>query len=160
LSGASTFTGGLYVSGGTLHLTGSLAAGSGVTNSGGTLTGNGTVNGITAISSGTLRPGLGGTDTSTLTINNTLTLARTATFELTRDNVQTASKIAGVPTLTKGGALVVNDGSSSTLQAGDTFTLFSATSSSGSFSPVTLPAVPVPASQNWWTTNNYSTLVL
>lgn len=181
LSGTNTYSGNTTVGSGTLALVAaagsssiisnsavvSVAAGanldvSGVTSgfhlaSGQTLMGAGTNKGPVTIDSGaTLQPGLGGSDTSTLNFNNTLNLAGTTLLTLNRGNAQTASRVAGVTTLTKGGTLTVaNVGTD--LQDGDTFTLFNSASSSGTFSVTNLPAVGT--GTNWWTANNFDTLI-
>jgi autotransporter-associated beta strand protein len=140
LSGAYTYTGGTTVSGGTLMVNGSLATGV-IIASGATLGGNGTISGaVTNKVGGALHPGLGGTDTSTLFINNNLTLAGNTQFTLDRTNAQNASQIAGLATLTQGGGLIVNNAGPA-LQAGDTFTLFTAVNYTGSFSSINLPAL-------------------
>ena len=140
LAGANTYTGPTTASNGTLNVTGSLVSGADV-KSGAILTGSGAISGAVTVEAGaTLQPGLGDLDTSTLTINNTLNLGGTAVLALNRTNAQTASKVSGITTLTLGGVVnVVNVGDA--LQAGDTFTLFNATSVSGTFSATNLPSL-------------------
>jgi len=143
LGGANTYTGATTVSEGTLRVNGSLASGAVTLASGTTLGGSGVISvPVSLPPSATLQPGLGGLDTSTLTINNTLTLSGTTLMALNRTNAQTASKVAGITTLTLGGTLtVVNVGDP--LQGGDTFSLVSASSvTSGSFFTATnLPSL-------------------
>jgi autotransporter-associated beta strand protein len=119
--------------------------------SGATLGGAGTILGaVTNLAGGTLQPGLTAGDTSTLTINNSLTLAGSTLFTLNRTNAQNSSRISGLTAANYGGALVVSNAATA-LQAGDTFTLFSAASYNGSFSSVTLPTL---GSGLAWNTNN------
>lgn len=129
--------------------------------SGQTLMGAGTNKGpVTADVGATLRPGLGGTDTSTLNFNNTLTLSGTTVLALNRANGQNIARITGVTTLTKGGTLTLTNVGSA-LQGGDTFGVsnaFSATTQSGVFTVTNLPTLT--AGQNWWTTNNSATLIV
>jgi len=121
--------------------------------SGGTLGGTGMIAGlVTNGFGGTLSPGLGGLDTSTLTISNTLGLAGNALFTLNRTNAQTASKVAGLSSVRYGGTLTVTNVGDA-LQAGDTFTLFSSAAYSGSFTNVVLPALNPGLV---WKTNNLS----
>ena len=82
--------------------------------------------------------GLGGADTSTLTVSNNLFLAGTTAFTLNRGNAQTASKINGLNAVTFGGALTVTNAGAA-LQPGDAFQLFSAASYTGNFSALNLP---------------------
>jgi autotransporter-associated beta strand protein len=121
LRGNNTYTGGTVVSAGTLGGDGSVSSA------------------VTVSSAGTLQPGLGGGDTSTLTINNSLTLAGKAVFTLNRTDAQTASKVYGVSLLTLGGTLSVTN-AGPPLQAGDTFKLFNGTLS-GAFVVTNLPAL-------------------
>jgi autotransporter-associated beta strand protein len=152
LGGANTYTGATTVSNGVVLLTGSIGSGAVNVVSGAELGGNGTINGPVTVAAGaTLWPGLN--DTSTLTINNTLNLAGTASLTLNRTNAQNASKVSGVTTLTQGGTLtVVNAGDP--VQAGDSFTLFSASSVIGSFATTNLPSLG--AGLQW----NFSGMVL
>jgi uncharacterized repeat protein (TIGR03806 family) len=138
-SAMNSFSGASTVTAGTVLING-VAAGP-VTITGGTLGGNGLLKGaVSSQSTGTLLPGLGGTDTSTLVISNNLNLAGTTVMTLNRNNAQNSSRISGVATLTQGGTLIVTNAGPA-LQAGDTFTLFSAASYPGAFSSVTLPAL-------------------
>jgi autotransporter-associated beta strand protein len=109
--------------------------------SGETLAGSGTNKGTIVVDAGaTLQAGLGGADTSQMNFNSALTLNGTTLLTINRTNSPNARKIAGVTTLSYGGTLkVLNAGPD--LQAGDSFTLFSAAAYSGSFSNLSLPAL-------------------
>lgn len=158
LGGANTFTGPTTLSNGTLLVNGSLAAGSAVTvTAGATLGGQGTINGVATVQTGaTLKPGQNN-ETATLSLNKNLNLGGTASFVLNRTNAQNSSRVAGISTLTKGGALVViNVGPAP--QLGDTFTLFAATNSVGSFTSVSLP--PLDPGLAWSTTDEFTTLTV
>lgn len=163
-SAGNSYSGGTLLNTGTLLVNNTTGSGTGtgnVTNSG-TLGGSGIISGgVTNLAGATVQPGLGGTDTSTLTVNNNLTMiSGTMQMALNRGNVQTASKLAltgGSSVLTKGGTLtVVNVGSP--VQAGDSFTLFTAANQSGIFSTINLPALGT--GTNWWTADNYATLLV
>jgi len=98
-----------------------------------TLKGDGTVIGkVTA--NGTVAPG---ESVGTLTFANNLVLAGTTVMEIDRLNAPYADLIVA-NAVAYGGTLVVNN-ISDPLQAGDTFTLFSASARSGSFSGFSLP---------------------
>jgi uncharacterized repeat protein (TIGR03806 family) len=140
LGGANTFTGKTTVSIGTLLLTGSLSGGA-VVAGGGTLMGNGSIGGsLTNQAGGTLQPGLGSGDTSTLAVGNNVVLAGTNTFALNRVNAQSSSRISAIGTVTLGGTLNVTN-AGAPLQAADSFTLFSAAGFNGNFTTVNLPAL-------------------
>ena len=140
LSATNTYSSGTTVSGGTVFVNGVLAS-SPVTISSGMLGGNGTIKAaVTNQAGGTLYPGLGGADTSTLTISNNLVLAGTTIITLNRANTQNAARIAGIGTLTQGGTLTVTNAGAA-LQLGDSFLIFSAASYAGSFSATNLPAL-------------------
>ena len=163
LAGTNTYTGATTVSNGTLALSGngSIASSSSINilagarlnvsgyagtwqvSTGQTLAGNGSITGaVSVVFGGTIRPGLGGADISTLFFNNELALAGTTVMTLNRTNAQNASCVAGVTTLTYGGGLsVINAGP--TLQAGDAFTLFNATNYNGAFTYAFLPPLNV-----------------
>ncbi|PWU15412.1 MAG: hypothetical protein C5B50_15495 [Verrucomicrobia bacterium] len=118
-----------------------------------TLKGYGTVNGsVTA--NGTVSPGA---SIGTLTVTTNLTLGGTAFMEINNATIPKSDQLIAGGSLALGGALTVAN-LGPTLNAGDAFTLFSAASVSGSFSSVTLPALG--SGQNWWTTNNYVSLVV
>ncbi|MCX6896888.1 MAG: autotransporter-associated beta strand repeat-containing protein [Verrucomicrobia bacterium] len=156
LTNAWLHTGGTTVAAGTLQLGGMLAAGCVVTNSA-LLTGAGVVNGPVTIAAGaTLRPGWGGADTSAFTVNHTLTLAGTTLLAINRTNAANATTLTGITTLTRGGTLTVTNVGPA-LQAGDTFTLFSAASVGGAFAATNLPVLD--AGLNWWTGYNIATVV-
>lgn len=153
LTGSNTYAGGTLVSGGTLLINNTAGSGTGTNfvqvSSVGIIGGNGLIGGpVTVGTSATLRPG-SGTDTTTLTLTNTLTLAGNAAFVLNRTNVQNSSRAAGLTTVTYGGTLSVTN-SGDALQAGDTFTLFSAASYVGAFTNIVLPTL---SSNLGWTTN-------
>ncbi len=136
----NAFSGGVTVNGGTVLVNGVIAS-SAVTITGGTLGGKGVITGaVTNSAGGTLQAGLGGADTSTLTVSNNLFLAGTTAFTLNRGNAQTASKINGLNAVTFGGALTVTNAGAA-LQPGDTFQVFSAASYTGNFSTLNLPTL-------------------
>jgi fibronectin-binding autotransporter adhesin len=140
LSAANTYSGSTTVSSGTLLVNGSIDGG-GVTVTGGTLGGSGAINSAVSVqSSGTLQPGSGGVNIATLTVNSSLTLAGKTVILLNRTNAQIASLVTGISSLTNGGTLTVTNVGDA-LQAGDSFTLFSAASYAGSFAATNLPAL-------------------
>ena len=105
----------------------------------GTLAGAGTLVGPVQVQAGgRLAPGPG---FGTLTINNTLTLAGQTSMEISKSGATlTSDLIRGVSTLTYGGTLTVT-ASGDALAAGDTFTLFTATSYAEAFTTYNLPAL-------------------
>jgi uncharacterized repeat protein (TIGR03806 family) len=139
-SGTNTYSGGTTISNGVFLVNG-LLGGTAVTGKGGTLGGTGLITSpVTVQSGGTLQPGLGGTDISTLTISNNLSLAGNIVFTLNRTNAQTAAKISGLNTLTFGGTLTATN-VGPTLQGGDTFTVFNAAAFANAFNATNLPAL-------------------
>ena len=151
LSGTNTYTGGTTVSGGTLLISGVTGTNIVTVNTNATLSGNGTLNGATTVAlGGTVQPGLGNGDTSTLTISNSLTLAGNALFSLNRNNAQNASKVAGLSNVNFGGILTVTN-TGAALAGGDTFVLFSSTAYSGNFASLILPPLNPGLV---WNTNN------
>jgi fibronectin-binding autotransporter adhesin len=158
LPGTNTYTGGTYITGGSLDLIGNgsisdsaniyLSASqvldvSGRTDqtltlaSGQTLQGSGTLNGnLTALSGSTVAPGTNGT--GTLTVTNSVTLAGTTSF-----GVGTGSNnLLKAVSINYGGTLSLSFVPGS-LAAGNSFTLFNSTASAytGSFSSIT-PSTP------------------
>jgi autotransporter-associated beta strand protein len=152
LNGNNTFTGSLQISNGILQLgdSASIDGASPIRLSSGavldvadvpgfeigslqTLAGAGSVSGDVLIS-GTVSPG----PLRTLNFSNSLTLAGTAVMELNRTNVPNADLISAA-TLAFGGVLMVTN-LGGTLQAGDTFQLFSG-AISGAFAATNLPAL-------------------
>lgn len=154
LNGANTYAGATTIGGGTLHVSGSIAAGAVTVQSGATLSGTGTIGGATTVQAGGfIAPGLNAI--GTLTVNNSLTLAGTARMEIAKTGTTlTADKLSGLATVTYGGTLQVTALGPDTLAAGDTFQLFSANTRAGSFATLTLPAL---ASGLAWDTSTLAT---
>jgi autotransporter-associated beta strand protein len=152
LTGASTNTGATTVSNGTLLVHGALAS-SAVTVRGGTLGGNGGIGGAVSIRTGaTLSPGA---SIGTLTVSNTVTLFAGAMTLIELSKSPTANdvlKTTGL--LTFAGDLIVANIGSHALLAGDSFKIFDAASSAGSFNSVTLPDLNTGLA---WDTNNLYT---
>jgi autotransporter-associated beta strand protein len=143
LNASNIFTGITAVNAGTLQLGGVLSDGSPVTvGAGGTLTGTGTIGANTTVA-GTLSPGISGI--GTLNIEAALTLSGTTAMEINK-TAATSDKVSGTSSLTYGGTLTVTNLAGS-LAAGDTFTLFNASSYSGSFSIFNLP--PLTGGLKW-----------
>jgi hypothetical protein len=130
--------------GATLNLNNSVNTASGKTLTiNGTLGGTGTNTGNATFvisSTGTLAPGISGSSIGTLTFATPPTLNGTNYMKLDRNGgTPLADKVALTGgTLAFGGTLVVTN-IGADLQAGDIFTLFSASSYSGSFSAPNLP---------------------
>ena len=167
LKGVNTYSGDTSISVGTLALNGSgsisaspnivvasgavfdvstVTGGSYSLASGQTLKGNGTVNGALVVASGaTVAPGA---SIGTLTFNNSPTLSGTTLMEIDKSAVPNADKlvVSGNP-LAFGGTLTVNN-IGVALTGGETFDLFDATSFSGTFPALNLPALG--AGLNWW----------
>jgi hypothetical protein len=109
------------------------------------LAGIGTIGGpVVAAPAGKIGAGDAGA-VGTLTVNNTLTVQGTASLRIDKTGGTPVSDlITGVSTMTYGGTLsVTNITSDATpLAAGDTFTLFTASSYTGAFVVTNLPALP------------------
>ena len=140
LSGANTFARPVSVGQGTLLVSGSLASGSPVTvASGSTLGGTGVINGAVT-NNGSLAPGNNGI--GTLTVNNTISMRGNTLMELSKSGSTLTNDLLTLSTaLTYGGNLTVTNISSNALAMGDSFKLFGASSYTGAFSSITLPAL-------------------
>ncbi|TAK92754.1 MAG: hypothetical protein EPO07_19110 [Verrucomicrobia bacterium] len=135
LSGANTYTGATTVSNGTLNVNSSLA-GAVTVKSGATLGGTGSIAGVVTAESGAKIGAGNSIGTLTLGASPSLSAGSTIVAELNRTNSQTADKIVvtGNPIAYSGTLILTNIGTP--LQVGDTFTLFNASSYSGSFTIV------------------------
>jgi autotransporter-associated beta strand protein len=142
LTGSGSYAGTTNISAGTLQLAGGGLGGGNVTvASTATLAGAGSIGGSTTVN-GLLVIGVDGA-TGTIGFSNNLTLASTSqtTMKLKKTgNTLSNDLLSGINTLTCGGTLTVT-ASGDALAAGDSFQLFSATTFSGTFSSVTLPAL-------------------
>ncbi|HEY5914702.1 MAG TPA: autotransporter-associated beta strand repeat-containing protein [Verrucomicrobiae bacterium] len=145
LTGVHTYTGPTTVSAGTLLVKGEIGLGSViVTNA--TLGGNGLIRGpVTIQSTGRLSPGV---SIGTLTISNSLSLSGVTLMELDA-TLGTNDLVQGLRTLTYGGTLILAN-LGRTINASDSFKLFSAESYSGAF---TVLNPPNPGSGLVWNTN-------
>lgn len=117
------------------------------------LDGIGTIYGFLVTDQGsTFNVGLSGS-TGIMTVTNAVTLNGTIRLKLNRTGTPASDKLVSLSSIAAGGNLVVTN-IGGALQGGDTFTLFSATSITGTFSTVTLPTLP--AGQSWNTNNLYA----
>ncbi|MSU59004.1 MAG: hypothetical protein EXS35_12705 [Pedosphaera sp.] len=134
LGGANTYTGGTTVSNGTLLVNGSIVNGATV-RSGGTLGGNGTISGVVTVDAGGALAA--GTSIGTLTLNSSPVLNGAVSAEVDRNGGTPLADLISVPgnPIAYNGTLVVTN-TGLPLQTGDTFTVFSAASYSGSFAIV------------------------
>ena len=142
LNTGNSYIGNTTVSNGTLLVTGSLSNGTVTVTAAGTLGGSGTIGG-SVIVNGTIAPGNSGA-IGTLTVTTNVNLNGTTFMKLnaatvTSDNLSAPG--AGQGSIALGGALVVSNINASPLQAGQTFTLLSSPSLSGSFTSIQ-PATP------------------
>lgn len=141
VNAANNTTGALLKTGaGTLQLDATNTYAGSTTVSNGTLVGIGSIAGpVVVASAGTIGAGHAGTSVGTLTVNNSLTLQGMAKFRISKTGgTLTNDLITGLSTATYGGSLVVSNITSDAtpLAAGDTFTLFSAGTHSGSFTSI------------------------
>ncbi|MCX6895257.1 MAG: autotransporter-associated beta strand repeat-containing protein, partial [Verrucomicrobia bacterium] len=156
LSSNNTYTGSTTVSNGTLRVNGVLSTGAVAVRSAATLGGSSTIGGAVTVEAGaTLQPGLGGTDSSALTVANNASLAGTTLIGINRTNAATSARLVVTGTLTNGGTLTVTNVGPD-VQANDAFTLFTLYAApSGTFSATNLPALG--AGTNWWATTQDTT---
>jgi autotransporter-associated beta strand protein len=149
LSGANTYTGLTTVSNGTLNVNGSIA-GAVTVKSGAALGGTGTIAGLVTMETGATLGAGTSIGTLTLGVSPSLAAGPTIVAELSRTNVQTSDRIVvtGNPIAYNGTLVLKNIGTP--LQLGDTFTLFNASSYSGSFSITSL----TPGQIVTWNTSN------
>jgi autotransporter-associated beta strand protein len=151
LTGANTYNGPTLVTAGRLFINGSLGTNTVTVTNGATLLGAGTINGpVSVLAGGTLQPGSTGTDTGTLSLNQPLTLAGNTVLLLNKTNAQAASLVQSTANISYGGTLTVSNLGPS-LQANDTFTLFTAGSYGNSFAASSLP--PLSGNLAWDTTS-------
>jgi autotransporter-associated beta strand protein len=143
LTGTNTYTGVTVVSNGMLVVNGVLGTNAVIVKAGG-LGGAGTIGGTVAIPAGArFSPGATAALGEVLTLRGALSLGGTTTIQIGRAASVAASDSVSAASVTYGGALVVTNADSSSLAAGDVFTLFSVTGSkAGNFSSVQV----VPAS--------------
>jgi fibronectin-binding autotransporter adhesin len=153
LSGTNTYAGSTTVSLGTLLVNGGLSGSGTVTvGGGGTLGGTGFINGAVGVS-GTLRPG--NNAIGKLTVNSTVTLSGTTVMEINR-TTGTNDQLAATG-ISLGGTLVVTN-LGGTLQAGNTFTLFSGSLSGSGITPASLPPLWPGLSWNTASLNSAGTI--
>lgn len=133
LNNTETYTGPTVVSNGTLLVNGQIGSGAVTVATNATLGGSGTINGAVTIQNGG-NLAAGNQAIGTLTINNALSLAAGST-NIVNISSGSSSKVTGLTSVTYGGTLVPNI-VSGTFTAGQTFTIFSAASESGSFSSI------------------------
>jgi autotransporter-associated beta strand protein len=161
LGGASTYTGGTVVDGGTLTVNNTSGSGTGTAavtvNTNATLAGTGILSGAITLNAGaTLSPGDDGI--GTLTVNNSVTLAAgsTSRFEINK-TAGTKDSLNGSGALTYGGILIVTN-LSGTLTNGDSFKLFNGGTYAGSFASSNLPPLAPDLMWNTATLNLSGTL--
>ena len=157
LSGASTYSGSTAVAGGTLLANGTAPNTSVTILTNATLGGLGSIAGpVTVQVGGKLAPGIQAqgalTNTiGTLTVSGAVSASGAVAMKINRGASPNADKlIAPSVTINSGATLIVTNLGSTNLVAGDTFTLFS-TPVSGTFTAVTLPALP--GTNVFWTNN-------
>jgi autotransporter-associated beta strand protein len=149
LSGANTYSGSTTIATGTLLANGTAPNTSVTVLTNATLGGTNSIGGaVTVQAGGTLAPGIAALTTmwtntiGTLTVGGAVSVSGAVVIKI-NDGVSPKSDklVAPSVTISSGATLTVNNIGSTNLVAGDTFTLFS-TPVSGSFTTVTLPALP------------------
>jgi autotransporter-associated beta strand protein len=145
LNGVNTYSGLTTVGNGTLLVNGAVPGAATVT--GGVLGGSGTIGGVVTIGSGGT---LGAPGITTLTLSNSPVLGGTVVAEINRNGGSPLAdliRVVGNPVSYGGSLVVANIGAA--LQAGDAFTLFTATSYSGNFAATNLPSLGTGLGWSW-----------
>jgi len=150
LGGANTYTNGTTVLGGTLNYNGNISTGR-VTVVSGTLGGTGTIGSAVTLQAGSiLSPG--NNSIGTLTINNALTNNGTLFIRFNKSgSTLTNSALKGITTFAIGSTLTLTNVGTGIVTVGDSFKIFSATNTSGSFTTIT-PSTP--GTNLLWNTNS------
>ncbi len=133
----------------TLHLQNQPSPGTGPYNFGQNLVGSGTIlgdldAGNSAVTVAPTGRRVGGT-TGTINVSGAVTLGGTTVMELNRASAPNSDGITSSSSISYGGTLVVTN-TGSRLQAGDTFTLFSAT---GGFNATSFNSIVLPDYYTW-----------
>ncbi len=146
LRATNTLTGPTTVTGGRLVINGIHPAVSAVQiDTGGTLSGNGLINGGLTVN-GTLAPGDG---LGRLRLTMPPLLSGVILMEINRTNATTADNLQVSGMLTYGGILVVTNTGPHSLEAGDSFVLFSSAGWAGGFSGTDLPPLTPGLGWDW-----------
>jgi len=155
LAGTNTYTGTTTVGTGTLLVNGVNGSSPVTVNAGATLGGSGVIGGTISVQAGgTLAPGMTARGAltnglGTLRSGSAATVSGAVVMKINRDAAPNSDQFAASGVTVNGGAtLTVNNLGSTNFAAGDTFTLFSGPVS-GTFSAVTLPALP--GANLYWT---------
>jgi autotransporter-associated beta strand protein len=149
LSGANTYSGSSTIATGTLLANGTAPNTSVTVLTNATLGGTNSIGGaVTVQAGGTLAPGIAALTTmwtntiGTLTVGGAVSVSGAVVIKINHGVSPNSDKlVAPSVAISSGATLTVNNIGSTNLVAGDTFTLFS-TPVSGSFTTVTLPALP------------------
>ena len=137
LAGVNSYRGTTTLRSGTLLINGSVGTNL-ITQTGGLLSGTGTLAGALTVTGGTLAPG---NAIGILTVQNNVTLTAGATVVLELNQTLLTNDVLRVAgTLNYGGTLTVNN-LSGTLAINDSFKLFSAAATTGTFAQTNLPAL-------------------
>jgi autotransporter-associated beta strand protein len=137
LTGTNTYNGATAINNGTVLVNGVLGNTAVTVGFGALLGGTGVISGAVSVPGG-FAPGANGI--GKLTISDSLTLSGGATFEINKSLSPSNDLVVVTGALNPGGVLAVNN-LGDALTNGDTFALFNK-AVSGSFSSVTLPALP------------------
>ncbi len=132
LAAANNYGNTTVVNSGLLLVSGSITSTGGVSVVGGTLGGTGTINDLVTVGAlGTLSPGA---SIGTLTLTSNLTLSGTTYIEVNK-SASTSDQVEGLNNVKYGGTLFATN-LAGTLTTNDTFTIFSATSRTGTFTNI------------------------